>query len=566
MTLGAGAEGIGVLLLIPMIALLTGSGTPGTAMGGFAHDYLRLLRLGSETEALLLLFAGFALLMVLRAVVLLRRDAAVARLQIGFVGFQRLKLTRALASANWETVARLNRARVEHLLTIEVERCGVAAHLFLQSCVAGVMLIGNLTLALVLSPGLALLNFGLLLVSAVFVLPLLRRARSAGEATTTTHLALISNTNQFLGGLKQAFSHDQQGLFAARVEQGLDALTEEYVAFARQRTAAQLVTSAVGGLVAAATVLLGRGIFAVPVPVLIAILVLVARTSGPAMQLQQAVLQLANSMPAYRGVRGLERELADLREPVAIAGPAAMRTPPSAIALDRVTFRHTEATGAAGRAAGVEEISLRIAPGSFVGISGPSGAGKTTLADLLATLYLPQSGRIMVGGTALDRSNARAWRAHIAYVPQDPFLFHASVRENLVWSGAEVGDDLLWEALSITGAETLVRQLPGQLDAIVGERGILVSGGERQRLALARAILREPQLLILDEATSGIDIAAERALLARLRERLPAATILLIAHRGESLYLCDRLLTIEAGRLIEGEDLAAPLAQPAQSA
>jgi ATP-binding cassette subfamily C protein len=135
------------------------------------------------------------------------------------------------------------------------------------------------------------------------------------------------------------------------------------------------------------------------------------------------------------------------------------------------------------------------------------------------------------------------------------------VRENLLWGGAEVPDEILWETLSIAGADRLVRQMPDQLDAIVGERGMLVSGGERQRLALARAILRAPQLLILDEATSGIDIASEQILLTRLRDRLPEATIVLVAHRRESLSHCDSLLTIEAGRLVDSSG-AAPLHQP----
>lgn len=202
-------------------------------------------------------------------------------------------------------------------------------------------------------------------------------------------------------------------------------------------------------------------------------------------------------------------------------------------------------------ARGVEDVSLTLQPGEIVGITGPSGAGKTTLADLLVGLFPPQQGRISVGGLALEGSVVAAWRDRVAYISQDPFLFHDTVRRNLGWANPEATERDIWNALALVGADTLVRALERGLDTLVGERGTLLSGGERQRIALARAILRKPRLLVLDEATGGIDVVGERAILEGLRQLEPRPTIVIIAHRAESLAQCERMFRLEAGRCVE---------------
>jgi len=146
------------------------------------------------------------------------------------------------------------------------------------------------------------------------------------------------------------------------------------------------------------------------------------------------------------------------------------------------------------------------------------------------------------------------WRERVSYVSQDPFLFHDTIRRNLAWARPQASEAEMWAALALAGADALVRRMEQGLDTVVGERGALVSGGERQRIALARAVLRRPRLLVLDEATSAIDVAGERGILARLRALKPRPTIVVIAHRAESLGGCDRVVRLQDGRVSNDPD------------
>ena len=212
-----------------------------------------------------------------------------------------------------------------------------------------------------------------------------------------------------------------------------------------------------------------------------------------------------------------------------------------------MTCLHT----ASGGQGGVRNLSITLEPRDLIAVGGSSGAGKTTFADLLAGLLEPQEGQITVGDQRLDVGTVADWRARLAYVTQDPLLFNDTVRTNLLWGGVEADEAAIARALELTGAGQVVKRMPLGLDSIVGENGALVSGGERQRLALSRALLRRPEVMILDEATSALDADSEAAVLAALAALEPRPLIVVISHRPQVLAACDRRLTFEAGRLID---------------
>ena len=211
---------------------------------------------------------------------------------------------------------------------------------------------------------------------------------------------------------------------------------------------------------------------------------------------------------------------------------------------------------------GLEDVSIRIEPGSFVGVVGPSGGGKSTVIDLLLRFYEPRSGAIRVDGTAIDTLPLTDLRGMIGLVPQDVFLWNDSIYANLVYPAREVSRERVIAAAKAAQLHDFVETLPEGYDTQVGERGLALSGGERQRLALCRAILEQPRILLLDEATSALDALTDRKVRDALETARQGRTTIVVAHRLVTIMHADRILVLDEGRLVQEGTPQELLAQP----
>jgi ATP-binding cassette subfamily B protein len=207
--------------------------------------------------------------------------------------------------------------------------------------------------------------------------------------------------------------------------------------------------------------------------------------------------------------------------------------------------------GRVGEGQVLHGVDLVVPPGRMLALVGPSGAGKTTLSALVARLYDPTAGSVRLGGLDLRKARLASVRSAIGVVTQDAHLFHETVRANLLYARPEATDEELWAALGAAQVDGVVRRLPRGLDTVVGDRGYRLSGGEKQRLAIARLLLRAPRVVVLDEATAHLDSESEAMVQRALEEALEGRTSVVIAHRLSTVRRADRIAVIDRGRVVE---------------
>lgn len=541
--LGALLDGFGLLLLVPLLGTLFAETTTLTGPLGL------LLNLWPEEQGpsrLILVLGLFGLVMALRALILWQRDLRMGALQVGYLESKRAMLARALADSRWEALNALGHGRVTHLMSGDIQRCASGVHFLLQGGVAVILMVIQAGVALALAPLLAVIALMSMGLGALVMGRWLGATRDIGARVTSSNMRLMVELGRFLGGLKAAMSQNLHSAFVAAFERDLGIAAHQQIAFINRQAAMRVMWSLLGAAVASISLLLGFLVLDYPPAVMLTLLVVLARIAGPAMQIQSGLQQVAYALPAWEAVQTTLNDLAHEARIVVNSDPdtCPLRGP---VRLEDVTYLHEGATD--GR--GVRALSLTLQPGEFVAVTGSSGAGKTTFADLLAGLLEPQQGRIMVGDQSLDAQTVSAWRDRLAYVTQDPLLFNDTIRANLLWGGVEADETRINAALALTGADRVVSRLSMGLDSVVGEDGAMVSGGERQRMALSRALLRRPDVLVLDEATAALDAASEDAVLKALSNLSPRPLILMISHRAESLSVCSRRLTFDEGRLID---------------
>ncbi len=548
-------EAFGIVMLIPFLGAIGIAGQP--AERGFVVEAVALAVGAIGVELTLPVVLGmFLALAAVRAALGWQRDVLLAGISLGFVERVRERIYAAVARAKWEFLLGRRQSDVQHVLTIGMNGIDRSTYEMLHLTAAAVLVLVQTALAGLISPavcGLAVLVGGTLL---LLTHPLVRRSRVLGADLVSAHRALHGLAADFLAGLKLAKSYRAEESHVRRFAEAAATARRRALAFTAAKSTARTAIDMGAAAALATFAWFAASTAALTLPELLMLAAIFVRVLPALSRMQSHAQQLMHVLPDYAHAQSIQRELRDAAE-----APAGGDEPPLALrrgmAVRHVSFTYANAAGAPALA----DVDLDAPAGTLTAIAGPSGAGKTTLADLLLGLIEPAAGDVLVDGAPLTGSNLRRWRLSVAYVPQEPYLFHDTIRANLQWARPEASEADLWRALRLADAE-FVAALPEGLDTVAGDRGSRLSGGERQRIALARAFIREPTLLVLDEATSQVDVQTERRILTALHSLRRRMTVVVIAHRTALLEGADTIVMLKSGRVVAAgtwNELAAEL-------
>jgi len=433
---------------------------------------------------------------------------------------------------------------------------GSTISIALRNLVTG---IGGLIYLFILSPKLA----GMLLLGIPIILLVLiglgRRVRALSRSSQDRLADIGAQTTEVLGAMKivQAFGQEprERSRFADVVERAFGTARKR-IALRAVMTAMviALIFGSITGVMwqAAVDVAAGR-LSGGSIAAFVLTGGLVAGAFGALSEVWGDLLRGAGAASRLQELISSVPELAGPAQPVSIpSAPTGAR-----LRFDDVRFHYPTRPAEAA----LNGVSLDIAPGETVAVVGPSGAGKSTLFQLALRFYDPEAGVVSLNGVPLPEADLAQLRSMMALVPQDSVIFGASARDNLRYGRWDASDEQIWAAARAANAEAFLRALPDGLDTHLGEGGARLSGGQRQRVAIARALLRDAPILLLDEATSALDAESERAVQDAIERLMKGRTTIVIAHRLATVRAADRIIVMDAGRIVETGDHAALVGQ-----
>ena len=557
--LGGATEGASILLLIPVLQLLDPkAGAAGAALGGLPKLPFPEAQawMADHHFGIVPLLAAYAVLVMAQAGFSGFKNIYMADTLYGFINRMRLDLFTSISRARWPFLMQKRGSDLDHALTADIDRVQTATFqllILIQSLLLLAMYTG---LSLLVSKAMTL--FAVVVGVGVLLLlrPINRRASSYGELLTTQRQEQYRTVSEFLIGMKVARSFNAEARYVDRLGATLEGMRRESIRYMRLTTSGSLIFQAASVLGLVGFVYAALQVFHLGVSEIVVMAFIFMRVSPRFTSLQGSVQDILMNLAAFHEMRRLQLACDAEREtPMLEAQPLAPLT--REVRFERVRFRF--ATSASDV---LSDIELAVPALQVTALIGASGSGKSTMADLVLGLLEPTEGAIRVDGVALEASTRRAWRDQIAYVPQEVFLLHDTIAENLRLAAPAATEAEMWEALTAANAASFIERLPARLEAVVGDRGLRLSGGERQRIALARALLRKPRLLILDEATSALDWE-NQSMIARAIEALRGRlTVITIAHRPSMIAFADWVVAVADGRVVESAAYADMIARP----
>ena len=538
-------ELVGFAAVIPLLSLMS----PETDMqlGGRREMIQSAMEKAFTTVGLPMtwetLLLTIVLFMVIKAVISIAVTRYVANVMARINTEARLDVIRTLMQARWSFYARQRLSRLVSAAGESANAVGEAFQLGTDMLTAFLRIGIYLLICYVIAPAMVLVAAGVAVIMAVTYGALVRQSKRAAKGQSRAMSRMKADLTDVFIGIKSIRAMGRQAHMSTLLSKDSETLDESMKSrvlsteYAEELQAPIIAICMVLGLLGGSK-LLGLGGHELLLGSIL--LVRLVNTFGfvqrNSQRLMMAQVWLASARSLVAAAESSQEQLTGTVPPDPAAG----------VRFEGVSFKHADGKEL------LAKVDFEVAAGRITTLVGPSGVGKTTTLDLIIGLLPPRSGRLLLGGVDSAEVDLARWRQIIGYVPQDVTLFHDSVRNNVALGEERFSDEEVWRALRAAGADEFIEALPDGLDHVVGERGQMISGGQRQRIALARALLHRPALLILDEATAGLDRETEETICTRIREMVQheGLTVLAVTHGEAWRQMADRIYKIADGSIV----------------
>lgn len=544
-------EGATIAALLPLLSSFSGVTTNPTDR--FSRMFSSILDAAGLAVTPQTIAGIIVILISASAAIFLMQAYLASRLQALYVASWQRRMFSAFLAADYDFFVSRRTGDLVAAITNEPGRIGLAFSQLNMILAAVLFILVQISISLFIAPMVValLLVFGALLFAATRGWA--KRAMNFGADLTKVNADLIADSGEIVRGAKFIKATATEGRASARLFAAADRMEVLSFGHAFDAQVVRAIFEYTGGLLIVALLLVGPNFFAVDVGIVLVIIAIFVRLFPRVTAMRQSMQIVDFHMPAFKEASRLLNEAERAREIWRTDAPQGWPSAaPASICIDNVSVH-------LGSRLILNDVSIAIPAGAFVALTGHTGSGKTTLLDCILGLRKPTSGIVNVDGYNLDNLSCASWRRGIGYLGQDPMLFNSSIRENLRWIQPQTTDAEMCAALDAAAAD-FVHGLPDGLDTIVGDHGSRLSGGERQRIALARALLGAPRLLVLDEATSSLDLETEEIVTRALLKLKGRITVVAISHRPALVDEADFVINLNEGKAEKTATLIADVA------
>jgi ABC-type multidrug transport system fused ATPase/permease subunit len=540
-------EGVGIILLIPLINS-AGILNVDTKSSSLLSKFFEFFQQLPQTYSLILILGLYVFLILGQSYFQRQQTILNAKIQQGFIRYLREETYRLLLHSSWSFFLEKRKSHLTNLMTTEISRVSSGTQMFLQLITSIVFTIVQLSIAFWLSGKLTLFVLVLGIAIIYFSRKFIDKSNTLGKETYYLNQMFLAGITDHFNGIKDIKSNMLEESHVSWFQTICRKMENNIIQLVKINTISQFLYKVVSALLVTSFIFFSIKVFQAQPAQLIIIIMIFSRLWPRFSGIQANLEQLGSVAPSFKALKDLQRQCSlakeDLNYDIHEIEPINMV---KGLECRNVYFRYNQK----GNVYALKNINLCVPVNQMTAIVGRSGAGKSTLIDLVMGLITPESGDVLIDNINLTGGNLSNLRRSMSYVPQDPFLFNATIRENLLLIEHNASEKEIWEALEFSAAADFVKRLPSGLDTLIGDRGIKLSGGERQRLVLARAILRKPKILILDEATSSLDTENESKIQDALERLKGSMTILVIAHRLSTIRNADQVIVLDQGEIIQ---------------